>query len=472
MKKKQRKRKTHQVEITFSDEKVSSFGGMILEHRLAEHLGLWSKLEKHLPARSGQYSWMDILQAGIAGLLSGGRGTFASEELRDDEALLALLDLAGAPEEATFWRCLKDLGDMVADGVFNRVQADWTRKILSRLSRPDLLDCGGFFPIFADGTLLEGSTRREGTKYIRDKGNGLMWATVFAGPLVAAQEIAKEGEGEVSVIRRQLPEVVKNVLKPLKLHSKALFLADSLHGNEATLHLVEEEKLHYVVGASSLTRTQQVLAERQPWEWHELGPDRRRGWTDTAVCLCWIQCEDWPEKRLLIGRRVTREGEMFPTYYGVLTNLTEAILGVDDPLEFIQAVWRLYDAKGRMELGYQELLSDLNLHHPPCREHVRNAGFYALATLAHTLGVGVKLFGARADDQARQEKAKAKRDGVPERIRVKPRGGMRLWRVRRRLFTLPARVWRSARRLRLQFLGVSPDVRAQFERWFNAIASC
>ncbi|NQU43587.1 hypothetical protein HQ520_09890 [bacterium] len=50
MAKTRRKSKTHQVEIAFSDEKVTSFGGMILAHRLAEHLGLWSKLAKRRTA--------------------------------------------------------------------------------------------------------------------------------------------------------------------------------------------------------------------------------------------------------------------------------------------------------------------------------------------------------------------------------------------------------------------------------------
>ncbi|NQU44386.1 hypothetical protein HQ520_13940 [bacterium] len=58
---------------------------------------------------------MDIIQTGVAGLLSGARGTFATEKVRDDEALLDLLDLKGAPEEATFWRYLQGLGQMVYD---------------------------------------------------------------------------------------------------------------------------------------------------------------------------------------------------------------------------------------------------------------------------------------------------------------------------------------------------------------------
>lgn len=472
MPKKRKARKTHSVDIRFSDENATSFGGMIIEHRLASRLGLWTKLEKKLPERSGKYSWLEIIQAAVAGLLTGSRGSFATEDVRKDEALLDMLEIPGAPEEATFWRALEGLGELSGSGVLAETQAEWTRKILSVLPRRDLLECEGFLPVFLDGSLLEGSRRREGTKYIRDKGAGLMWTTVFAGPLVAAQALAREGEGEQTLGRGLLPLVNERVLKPLKLQSKALVLADSLHGNEASLGVMEGEGLRYVVGASALTETQRVLAERSEAEWLDLGPNAGRGWDSSAICLCWIQCADWPEKRLLVGRRVLREGEMFPTYNGVLTNLGETELGTKDAADFAKKVWRLYDAKGRMELGYQELLSDLGLHHPPCQEQLRNAGFYSVATLAHTLGVGVKLIGESSRDQRRREQKRSKREGVPPRIHVRPRRGMRLWRVRRKLFALPARVSRHARRLRLEFLGVAADVRLEFERWYQAICSC
>lgn len=335
-----------------------------------------------------------------------------------------------------------------------------------------MLECGGFFPIFVDGSLLEGSAQREGTKSIPDKGRGLMWTTIFAGPLVAAQALAGEGEGEQSLARDLLPRVMDDVVRPLKLGDKALMLADALHGNGPTLDIVEGQNLHYVVGAGALKETHRVLEERAESEWHELGGDERRGWRESAVCTCWIQCENWPEKRLLVGRRVWVEGELFPMLYGVLTNLSREDVSAEASKEFALKAWRLYDAKGRMERSYKELLSDLGLHHPPCREHIRNAGFYSLATLAHTLGVAVKLIGGRGDDPRRGEQAKDKRDGAPPRIHVRARRGMRLWRVRRRLFALPARVSRHARRLRIEFLGVSDAIRAQFERWYQAIQRC
>ena len=149
-----KKRTTH-FSLEFSDEKVTAFGGMILPEQIASHLGLWNILEKHLPARNGDYSWIEIIRAAVAGLLTGSRGTYATQELRGDEALLRLLDLDGAPEEATFWRCLEGVGEMSHSGILGEVQAAWTRKILGRCARRALLECDGFIPIFADGTLLE-----------------------------------------------------------------------------------------------------------------------------------------------------------------------------------------------------------------------------------------------------------------------------------------------------------------------------
>lgn len=471
LKKNKKRRKTHQIDVEFSDEKVTSFGGLVLGEQLGRRLGLWRVLEKHLAEREGKYSWLDIIKAGVGGLLSGSRGSFATEDLRDDEALLDILGLAGAPEEATFWRCLEGLGEMVESGALGEVQREWTRRILRSLSRRDLLECDGFFPLFGDGSLLEGSRRREGTKFLRDRDPGLMWATVFAGPLVAEQSIAKPGQGEESLVRDMLAEVVEQVLKPLKLHSRALFLADSLHGDGPTLDVVEAHKLRYVVGAGKLSETSRTLHELPEVAWRDLGANPKRGWLSSAVCVCWLQCESWGEKRVLVGRRIRHKNEMFESYYGVLTNLTQADLECDGA-DFAQRIWRLYDAKGRMELSYQELLSDLGLHHPPCQAHIRNAGFYALATLAHTLAVGAKLLGSRADKDPSRQRVKDRRDGIPERTRVRPRRIMRLWRVRRRLFAIPARVSWHARRLKVVLLGASPERQAQFLRWQQTILRC
>jgi hypothetical protein len=163
---------------------VTSFGGLILPERLAGRLGLWRTLAGLLPARRGGYDWPAAIKAMTMGLLSGAQGTCATQALREDAALLKLLSLHGAPEEATAWRMLQGLGQLDARGALGHAQAILARRALEKMARPDLL-LDGFVPVFADGTLLEGSAAREGTKHLREKGRGLMWSTVFVGPLLA-----------------------------------------------------------------------------------------------------------------------------------------------------------------------------------------------------------------------------------------------------------------------------------------------
>ena len=254
-----------------------------------------------------------MVKSMVAGLLSGSRGTYAAEEVREDEALLSLLGLRGAPEEATVWRVLWDLGEESVASRLAEVQCQWVRRILHRAPRRDLL-VGGFFPIFGDGSLLEGSPLREGTKMMEGKGLGLLWATIFAGPLVAAQRIVGEGEGEESAVRAMLPDVVGKILKPVKLHGSALVLLDSLHGDGPTLDRIESLRLHYIVGANKLAETDRILAEQPEVVWQETGEHQGRGWAESGVCVCWIECKDWSKKRLLVGRCWKTPGEFLWHY--------------------------------------------------------------------------------------------------------------------------------------------------------------
>ena len=457
----------HTIKVKFSQENVTAFGGLVLAERLAARLGLWRKAAAALPGRDGVYDWLTILKSVTAGLLSGAQGTYAAEEVREDAALLSLLGLEGAPEEATVWRVQRELGMLQKSGTLPNLQSEWTRQILRHVRRRDLL-FHGFFPLFGDGTLLEGSTRREGTKFIPEKGKGILWCTVFAGPLLAAQQVAAAGEGEETCIRRMLEPVLRDVVRPLRLHKNALLLLDSLHGDGVTLDEAERLKLRYVVGANKLVLTETTLAQQPEVVWQDTGANAARGWSESGACVCWLQCEGWETKRTLVGRRFKREGDFIWEYAGVVTDLSEQdvrhVMG--EGLSYAEAIWRLYNGKAGMESQYKDLLSDLGLHHPPCQAHVRNAGFYAVASLAHTLGVAVDLIGGKSADRGSRER----KDGEDLR-RAKSRR-MRLWRLRRRLFALPGRVAHHARELTVTLLGLSGRLRAEFDRFFLNVCRC
>jgi hypothetical protein len=457
----------HTIKIEFCDEPVTSFGGLILAERMAQRLGLWKTLEGLLPSRRGTYDWATSLKSLVLGLLSGSQGTYATQGLREDKTLLKMLSLDGAPEEATLWRLTQGLGELQADGTLGRVQGIAARRVLEKARRPEIL-LEGFAPVFGDGSLLEGSARREGTKYIKDKGEGLMLTTLFVGPVLAGVRLAGPGEGEASCLRSMLEALKADVLKPTGLAGRALMLVDSLHGDGPTLSQFEDLRLHYVAGVNKLKAAVSTLTGQGESQWTDEGARPELGWSASGVCVCWLQCADWPQKRLMVGRRWMKEGEMIWNYAGVATDLREKhVRGMlNRGLSFAQAIWRLYDAKAGMETLYQDGLADLGLHHPPCQEYQRNNGFYASAALAWLLGTAVDLIGGQSPERGNP----LRQDGQP-RKRPTPRR-MRLWRLRRELLTVPGRIARHAHRLNVQLLGLSSQTRQTFDLYWANICRC
>ena len=455
------------IKVEHCAEPGTSWGGSALVERLALRVGLWDGLGRRLGDRVGHFDWLTIVKSAIHGLLSGARGTYSTEAVRRDASLQKLLGVSGAPEEATFWRCLKGLGQAEQAEALVAGQFDWTRRLLERCHLKELL-FEGFFPLFGVGTILEGSRRREGTKFLKDKQPGLLWTTLFAGPFVACQELAREGRGEQAALRAMLCETVEKVLRPLRLRRRALLLLDSLHGDGPTLDEAESHKLRYVVGANKLDRTEWTLSSQPESAWQATGARSDLGWADSGVSQCWLQCQGWKKKRLLVGRRWRRDGEFLWNYSGVLTNLGEADVTkmTERGLSFAEALWGLYDHTAGCENHFKDLLDDLGLHHPPCQEHLRNAGFYALGALAHTLGRAVDLIGGRSPERGQR----LRKDGAA-RKRPKPKR-MRLWRLRRELLAIPARIVRRARVATVTTLGLSHDQRTTFDRYWLMICRC
>jgi hypothetical protein len=251
-----------------------------------------------------------------------------------------------------------------------------------------------------------------------------------------------------------LREVVGEVLEPLGLKQDALFLMDSLHGDGPTLEELERLGVTYIVGANKLAETRRVLMEQSPSMWVEQGKNEQMGWEESAVCVCWIECGGWNHKRLLVGRRSKKEGALFYEYWGVITNLKESLVCKKEET-WATKVWNLYGIKAGQEDLYKDVLEDMGLHHPPCQGHKRNAGFYTIATLAYTIARAVELIGGKG---AKQKRHKPKR--------------MRLWRIRRVLFSLPGRVALHARQLVVTLLGLNTFTRTLFQRFWDNIVRC
>jgi hypothetical protein len=378
-------------------------------------------------------------------MLSGGQGFCATEPLREDTPLLGILGLNAAPSAKTVERVTKHLGGLDGQGGLGRLLAQQASRLIQNERRHELLDEEGWLRVWGDGTVLEVEGRNfEACKNIDGKW-GQLAAGCFVGPYLTAIDFAGEGEGEQSLVRRFLAGVVDCVVRPLGFAKQTLVLLDSLHGDGPTLDLLESPGLgqtRYVVGANKLARAAATLSELPEFCW-VADPARetaRRGWTESALATCWVECEGWSRKRLCVGRRYKKPGDMIYYYSAVLTNIER-----DNPrvlrlmkrkaLSFEQAVWHLYNAKQAMENQWKDLLIDLGLHHPPSAKVRANAAFYAMAALAYNLATGLRRLLFTGADRV-----------------------MRLWRVRRETFGVPARVARHGREVMVRLLDARPRI--------------
>lgn len=447
--------KTKAIKLDFcSSDNVTAFGGMAIVARLGARLGLRSAIEALMPVRRG-YTFGEVIASAVTGLLTGAQGTAATQVIREDGALLALSLAERAPEEATFWRALGDLGAEAPLAGLHEATLTVARRAVAASPRKSLMDPSGFIPVFLDGTLLEGSARREGTKCWKDeKKIGLLWTLGFVGPHPVLGELAKEKEGEQPAARRILAQLDEKILGPLNLRRDALVLMDSAHGNGPSLDAVEALSLHYIVGAMSLVRADTVLAEQPDWQWTATPRyDAARGVEESAACTASLMCEEWPAARTLIGRRWKKKGELLWNYASVLTNLTAdeprvAALMKKCGVGFAEAIWLLYNRKGACENHFKNLLTDLGLHHPPCQEWKRNAAFYGIGLLAGLLATALDVI--TAGGSARRT------------IRT----------LRRYIFATPARVTRHARTLTATILGLSAPWCASLALAFSKVARC
>ena len=460
---KSKSKKIHSRELIVDDQQASSFAGLSVVEKFASHFGVWTFAIKKLSDRRGIYDRLDLLKAAVAGFLSGSRGSLLVDGVRQDDALLRDMGIGKLPGEKVFCEDLKRFGSGEVLRAMHRTVAYTARRVLKRIEPEDIQINHGFIPLFGDGTLLEGSRHREGTKYIKDKGLGLMWGAWMLGPMVVSQHLCADGEGEQSALMNSLDDVLVHVVTPLRWRSRILVMMDSLHGDEPTLDRMDREWLRYVIGANKLKEVKERLQGLPEDVWTDV-PEKHRtkGYVEEQTCTAYVQCESWQKKRMVFGKRFRRDGDLVWNYTGIFCNIPPARIGCRRQIDqsYSLKIWKLYSLKMGMEDRLKDLLLDLAGHKPPCRELEKNRGYYALLSLAHNLARGIDLIcGAqnRRDLHRRGKRANAR---------------MRISTLRRHLFTLPGFITVHSRKATVKLIGGGAANLRWFEEYWLAIAHC
>ena len=401
-------------------EKATVHGGQLAIAAVLEKFNLKKrvKAQRALDPRSSKGKGYDpvVYVAGLVfALTSGGCSLLEVEALNEDEALKSFLGIERFPDESSVGEWLRNVGEAGVEAV-RRIVRDFVAWAFERADGARYLHAGQL-ECFFDDTQLEVYGRTfEGARINYEGKLALGWQTLWVGPFLVDGVLG--APGDVSSELRPLLEANRSLWK-----KEASYLyADSGSSAGSYLAAIEEHFAHWSVSYNKWTEP----LERQAREFPETYWSRpvevrgRKGEMETEQ-YAWLRyqpegCES--PRRFAVARRRGPQ-DLFWSYGFVTTHEQEGAA---------QAVFERHHLKGEMERRFSEVLSDMDLHHPPCASLSANRVYYALAMLAYNVLQALKVIWLPVTEQSR-------------RVRT----------LVHRLLLIPVRIQRHARRLAARF---------------------
>jgi len=373
-----RRTKFH-LELTNSTQ-ATAHGGQVLVDALCRRFGLWAALqaEPSLDSRkrvTAGYSPTAIVAQLLFTLTSGGASLADAERLGQDTVLLELLGLAKGADQTTLgeWLRAQTKESVQALHRINAALVDWAR----REARPARWRYGGEIEVFFDDTQIEVSGKHfEGARRNYEGNLALSWQTLWYGPWLLDGIL--DGAGDVS---EHLPELLQ-AHQHRWAGQPSYCYADS--GSSAGKYLNALGAAGFARWSVSYNKWTDVLdrlaAELPATEWSALPPAGQ-----PQEQYAWVRHlpGEAQAAQTFAALRWKEEGDLFWRHAYVVCQPGEG----GKP----QGVFARHRLKGAKEQGFSEVLSGLDLHHPPCASLVANQAYYAIAMLAYNPLVTLKL---------------------------------------------------------------------------------
>ena len=389
--------KNPRIEIEFRTmEEASAKGGVFAVKAFAEEFGLWEwvKAEKSLDSRKQKglrkgYDPVVYVATFLFGFAGGGASMADFERLNDEAGLKEFLGIKRFPDETTLGEWMRAIGAEGASALWrlNRAFITWA---LRKITDERLLHCGEL-ELFFDDTQLEVTGKHfEGAAMNYEGNTTLSWQTLWTGPFLAA--------GELGAGSRDCSELMPGQLKAcaeLWKGYKSYLYADSGSSAGKYLESMAGSVDRFSVSYNKWTGGPERCAGELPESaWSAERIIRWRDGREHRGQHAWMryQPEGCREPKLFaVTRHQLAVGELFWRYAFICCESTrEQSAGL--------AVER-HRLKGDKERMFSQVLTDMDLHHPPCKSLAANEVFYALGALGHNLLQAIKLIHLPDRDQ-------------------------------------------------------------------------
>jgi len=322
----------------------------------------------------------------VYALTSGGCTLAEVEKLSEDEALKACLGVKRFPDESSVGEWMRHVGEKGAEAI-RRIVREFVEWSFAQADGARYRH-GGQVECFFDDTQIEVSGRTfEGATINYEGELALSWQTLWVGPFLADGFLG--ANGDVSSQMEALFRANGHLWKP----AEAYLYADSASSAGTYLKAIGTRFDQWSVSYNRWTEPLERLAESFPdGYWSPAVHRRGRKGEELREQYAWLrhQPEGMSEPVQYAVARYRSQEDLFWRYSFIATHASNGAA---------QGVFERHRLKGDFERRFSELLSDLDLHHPPCASLAANRVYYALATLAYNILQALKLIWMPADEQ-------------------------------------------------------------------------
>ena len=373
-----RKTKLH-IQVTNSDQ-ATAHGGQVLVDAICRRFGLWKRIHNE-PAlevrkRTGAgFSPVGMVAQLLFTLTSGGASLADAERLGKDRVLMDLLGLEKGADQTTLAEWLRALPPEGIRALYRIIAefVDWSRQE----AKPARWQHAGQVECFFDDTEVEVDGHKfEAARINYDGRRALSWQTLWLGPWVLDGIL--DGAGDVSEHLGVLLEEHQHRWQG----QPSYFYADSGSSAGKFLNRIAAGdfarwSVSYNKWTDKLDRLASELPENQ---WSPLPP---AGQPQEQYTWVKHQPGECAQVQTFATVRWKNEGDLMWRYAYVVCQAGQA----DGP----RAVFERHHLKGAKERGFSDLLSGLDLHHPPCKDLMANQAFYAIGLLAHNVLISLRV---------------------------------------------------------------------------------
>jgi hypothetical protein len=281
---------------------------------------------------------------------------------------------------------------------------EFTAWALSK-AKPARVRMGGTLEAFFDDTQIEVDGHCfKGVEVNYEGMRSYSWQTFWLSHFVVHGAL-KSGNTEPSACLPECLEATVGLWEEDARKGKVHLYADSASSAGKYLNRVDGHGWSWSISYNKWTdKLGQLAAAMSEKEWSSVREVRGRDGQPQVEQFGWIkhlpgeQCQraHW---FAVVRYKGKNQGELFWRYaYVVCDGGKQKLWPTHEPSSALRAFER-HHLKGSREQGFHQLLGDLDLHHPPCKDQLANEFYYALTALAFDLLMGFKVLYLDDDQQ-------------------------------------------------------------------------